>query len=86
VSENVVTIVLRIVLDGPDGPSVTVTDAPRRQRRTGTAAQRAERAERVGWMLRAEPDLTGAQVAGRLGVSVSSGKRYLADARKANGS
>ncbi|MEV0483760.1 hypothetical protein AB0I69_24525 [Streptomyces sp. NPDC050508] len=49
---------------------------------SAASAQRVQRTEAVTELLRAEPGLTGAQVAERLGVSLASGKRYLADARK----
>ncbi|AZQ32638.1 protein transporter Sec31 [Streptomyces cyaneochromogenes] len=49
---------------------------------SAASVQRQERTERVAELLKAEPGLTGAQVAERLGVSLASGKRYLADARK----
>lgn len=86
-SDHVVTIVLRIVLDPGAG---IVKEAVAEPSTTGTATistagvRRAERVNLVRWMLRAEPAISGPQVARELGVSAASAKRYLADARALN--
>ncbi|WP_405591261.1 hypothetical protein [Streptomyces sp. NBC_01092] len=49
---------------------------------SAATVQRVERTAQVAELLKAEPRLTGAQVAERLDVSLASAKRYLADARK----
>jgi hypothetical protein len=49
---------------------------------SAASAQRVERTARVAELLKAEPGLTGTQVAERLDVSLASAKRYLSDARK----
>lgn len=59
-------------------PSASAQPAP-----APTGDERDERAQVIADMLTANPDVTGAQVAERLGVSPATGRRLLARAREA---
>ena len=69
------------VVTGPAGHHVPVADGP-----TGTPLTEAERVARIaGWLAEAEAageKLSGAGVARRLGVSASTGQRYVQRARR----